>query len=171
MIRLARIALTAARAAGAPRVSPLEATTLPLRVMPTDVDENLHMNNGRYFEKMELGRVDHVVRSGMAAAMLRERALLVIADVSVDFARPLPPLARYELSTRVVAWRGRSFFMEHRFEHGGRVAARALVRLVFRSRGRTLDASAILAPLAGSIDSPEIPQDAPRRRARTEVAA
>ena len=46
---------------------------LTLRVCPGDLDTSLHMNNGRYWTLMDLGRTDLMLRSGFWRAVVRNR--------------------------------------------------------------------------------------------------
>ena len=46
---------------------------LPLRVLPNDLDTNLHLNNGRYLTLMDLGRVDLMLRMGVMGELRRRR--------------------------------------------------------------------------------------------------
>ncbi len=39
--------------------------SLCLRVLPNDIDINLHMNNGRYLTVCDLTRVDMFIRTGL----------------------------------------------------------------------------------------------------------
>ena len=52
-----------------PRLAiPTDVSVLGLRVLPNDLDLSLHMNNGRYLTVMDLGRLDLILRSGLAGA-------------------------------------------------------------------------------------------------------
>ena len=52
------------RLIGLPRKGPLEESRVAFRVLPTDCDINLHMNNGRYLSFMNLGRLHLVAHLG-----------------------------------------------------------------------------------------------------------
>ncbi|HLY97262.1 MAG TPA: thioesterase family protein, partial [Sideroxyarcus sp.] len=53
---------------------------LGFRVLPTDVDFNFHMNNGRYLTICDLNRIDIYARSGLLKAMFKRNWLPVIAE-------------------------------------------------------------------------------------------
>ena len=42
----------------------MDTCVTPFRVLPTDLDLLGHVNNGVYFQLMDLGRVDFMLRSG-----------------------------------------------------------------------------------------------------------
>ena len=70
LLRLLRV-LIAARFRG--RIDVLDESVLNLVVWPTDLDLNLHMNNGRYLSVMDLGRIDHVARTGLQRLIVRNQ--------------------------------------------------------------------------------------------------
>ena len=59
-----RLLLTILKAWRAPRVMPGEPVELVLRVLPTDLDLNGHMNNGRYLTIVDLALATVFIRSG-----------------------------------------------------------------------------------------------------------
>ena len=54
-----------------PPLTVWDSSSLPLRVLPTDIDIAMHVNNGMYFSLMDLGRFDLMVRSGVWKRMRR----------------------------------------------------------------------------------------------------
>ena len=48
------------------KIHALEETSLSFCVWPNDLDLNGHMNNGRYLSIMDIGRMDWVLRLGIA---------------------------------------------------------------------------------------------------------
>src|SRR4051812_49517605 len=98
-----------------PRLGPRDESVVRLTVLPTDLDVNGHMNNGRYLTLMDLGRADLFLRIGLVAAMRRYRWSGVVASVAVRYRRALDPFRRYELRSRLLCWDERWLFMEQRF--------------------------------------------------------
>ena len=60
-----RLAVVAARAMIRSNLSALESSNCNFRVLPTDLDVNLHMNNGRFLQIMDLARIDWLLRTGI----------------------------------------------------------------------------------------------------------
>src|ERR1700733_9770590 len=124
----------------APWRSRLDARTgvsrLAFRVLPHDLDANLHMNNGRYLTIMDLGRIDFVLRSGLWRPMWRNSWAPIASAVVIRFRRELRPFEAYWLETRVVAWSDTTAVMEQPSlpRHGGPVAAHALMKAGFYDR-------------------------------------
>ena len=110
-----------------PRSGVLEEVVLRGRVWPTDLDINVHMNNARFLAVMDLGRVDHAMRTGIMRMFIRRQWRPVIGAAHLRFRRPLRPFQPFSLHTRFVGWDERRMYVEHRIEAGGAVACHALM--------------------------------------------
>ena len=93
----------------------LTPARLTLRVLPNDLDTNLHMNNGRYFTVMDLGRFDIILRTGLRDLMIRKKSVPVIAATTMRFRLDLDLWQKYHLDTRLVCWDAKWVYMEQRF--------------------------------------------------------
>ncbi|MGD9502949.1 MAG: thioesterase family protein [Methyloceanibacter sp.] len=117
-----------------PRLAmPAGVSTLALRVLPNDLDISLHMNNGRYLQIMDLGRLDLIIRSGLGGAVWRHAWTPVVNAALIRFRRELRAFDRYRLETRVLGWLDQAVLIEQSFifaggEREGQVAARALFK-------------------------------------------
>ncbi|MDB5569985.1 MAG: thioesterase [Hyphomicrobiales bacterium] len=94
--------------------APFETSRLWFRVLPNDLDVNLHMNNGRYLTIMDLGRLDLILRMGLAGIARARGWTPVLSAAKVRFRRELRLFQRYRLETRIVWWSDTQFVMEHR---------------------------------------------------------
>ena len=138
-------------------LAPMEASRLTLRVLPNDIDLNLHMTNARYFSVMDLGRIDLLIRSGLAGTMLRNRRQAVLGASTVRFRRPLKPFQRYELTSRVLCWDDRWFFIEQRAETPQGTAAVAVMQGAFIGKGGIVAPARMLAEAGLPHESPPMP--------------
>lgn len=113
---------------------PFGVSRLNFRVWPTDIDTNLHMNNGRYLTIADLGRTDLVLRSGLWTLVAKRGLLPMLSGASIRFRREMRTFQPFTLESRIIFWRDTAFVMEHRFlmpaKDGGEpiLAAIALVR-------------------------------------------
>ena len=155
IFRLVYVALAALRRT---RLGTLDESVMRLAVLPTDLDVNGHMNNGRYLTVMDLGRVDLLMRLGIVRAMRTNRWHGVVASVTVSFRRALNPFHRYELRSRLLCWDERWFFMEQRFTRKGQLAAHALVKIQFSSRDGRLRPQQVVRATGSALESPPVPQ-------------
>ena len=124
-----------------PGLDPMsEVSLLSFRVWPTDLDTSMHLNNGRYWTLMDLGRADLMIRSGLWRTIWRKRWLPVVSAGQIRFRRELRLFQPLTLQTRIVAWTDTSIIVEHRIMSRGRdgadiLSAIALVRVGLYDRG------------------------------------
>jgi acyl-CoA thioesterase FadM len=95
-------------------VAPLGVSRVPFRVWPHDLDTSLHMNNGRYWTLMDLGRTDLMLRTGLWRAWLKHGWMPVITAGKIRFRRELKFWTPFTLETRVLCWAETSLVIEHR---------------------------------------------------------
>ncbi|MEJ2059384.1 MAG: thioesterase family protein [Gammaproteobacteria bacterium] len=136
----------------------LDACGLNLRVWPTDLDTNLHMNNGRYLTLMDLGRMDLILRTGLFREMRRRRWYPVVAAIDIRYLRPLAPWQRYTLRTRVLCWDEAWVFLEQRFESRGKPMAQAVVKGQFRRGRERVETRKLLEAVGWQNPSPPMPE-------------
>ncbi len=139
------------------KLHPLSESVLYLRVLPNDLDLNFHMNNGRFLSLMDLGRLDLLIRSDLAAALLRHRWQPLVGAVNMRYKVSLLPFQRYRLRTKVVGWDEKWFYLEQRFERGNRTIAVALVKALFRGDRRNIPPGETLRLIDVNIDPPVMP--------------
>ncbi len=149
-----------------PRITDiLDVATVDFRVLPNDLDTNIHMNNGRYLTIMDLGRFDLVLRSGILEYMIRQKAMPVLSAAQMRWRLPLNPFQKYTLETRVVCWDEKWVYMEQRFiirgsNKDGAVAAIGIVKGSFyrSEKKQTVPTIEILNALNMSAESPLMPE-------------
>jgi acyl-CoA thioesterase FadM len=115
--------------------------SLVLRVLPNDIDINLHMNNGRYLTICDLTRLDMFIRTGLAKTMIHESWMPVISEHTMKYKKPLKLFQKYEIKMEVKGWDDRSFLMLHTFFVGNRVVAEGT------SVGVILSKSGVVSPI------------------------
>lgn len=141
------------------KLHPLSESILHLRVLPNDLDLNMHMNNGRFLAVMDLGRIDLLLRAGLLPVLLRHRWQPLAGAVNIRYRQSLRPFARYRLHTKIVAWDEKWFYIEQRFERKNRLIASAHVKALFRSpQNGNVTPDEVLGLLKVNIDAPKIPE-------------
>jgi acyl-CoA thioesterase FadM len=134
-----------------------DESRITLRVWPNDLDVNVHMNNGRYLTIMDLGRLDMILRSGLARLVARRRLAPVLAGAQVRFRRSLGAFEQFTLRTQVLGWDAKWFFIEHRFERRGELVCLAVVRGAFLERGAAVSPAELVGFLGHDGASPPLP--------------
>lgn len=108
---------------------------LSLRVLPNDLDINLHMNNGRYLTICDLNRVDLFARSGLLGAMVKRKWIPVIAEHTMTYKKPLGIFDRFDVRLEVTHWDEKYFYMKHTFTQGDRIVAEGISKGCVYARG------------------------------------
>jgi acyl-CoA thioesterase FadM len=144
---LGRLCSLLLRSLTAPRQAPDALIITRLRVWPQDLDLNLHLNNGRYLTLMDLGRYDLVLKAGLFPLMRRERWFAVLAGGGIKFRRSLGPFQAFDLTTQIIHWDEKWFYILHEFVRDGDVYARALVKGLFRGPEGNVPVQRLIAAL------------------------
>jgi acyl-CoA thioesterase FadM len=153
-LRLLRVGLNLI---GKSKVDLLATTRVHLRVWPNDLDFNIHANNARYLALADIGRIHWFVRTGVLGVARQHKAFPVIGDAIAKFRHDLKAFQSFEIHTRLIGWDRKWGFMEHRFVRMDRVIGVVAIRGVFKGPGGPLDPEVLLAGLAHSARSPELP--------------
>ena len=154
-----RLLILLFRLIGLPRRGPLEESRVAFRVLPTDCDVNLHMNNGRYLSFMDLGRLHLVAQLGLLRVILRKRWGAALGAVEINFIRPLAPFQKFDLVTRLVTWDEKYGYMEHRFESGGVLCAHAFGKGLFLDKRGRVTNTAVAVELGYTGAPPPMPEE------------
>jgi acyl-CoA thioesterase FadM len=136
----------------------LEASRVAFRVWPTDCDINMHMNNGRYLTFMDLGRVHLLAQTGLWRPMRRNGWFPVLGAAEINFIRPIDPLQKFDLVTRLLTWDEKYFYIEQRFEAGQRLCATGMVKGLFLAGRTRVDSNTVLNTVAPGVAPPDMPE-------------
>lgn len=103
-----------------------------LRVLPTDLDLNMHMNNARYLSMMDLGRIDFMLRSGLLKKAIKRKWAPIVANIDISYYKSLNPWEKYTLETKLESYDEKYFYLSQIFiRKDGKEAARAHVKGLF----------------------------------------
>lgn len=139
------------------KIEPLGESALRFRSGLSDLDYNLHVNNGRYLTIMDLGRYDLMVRLGLLRLLRQRRWMPVVAAATVRFARPVGLWKRFELHTRVVGWDDRWIFLEQRWTRAGTTVCLAWLKTAFRGTDGVVPPRDVMAAAGWRVESPALP--------------
>jgi len=107
---------------------PFEIVTSTFRVLPTDLDVNGHMNNGRYLSISDLARFDMLSRGGVWRELMRRGWYPVITSSTITYRKPLNPWQKFDMESRLLGYDERNLYIEQRFVVDGEIHARLFVR-------------------------------------------
>lgn len=108
-----------------------EESSLPFRVLPTDLDINMHLTNSRYFSFMDLSRVDHLMRCGAWKHVRAHKLMPVLGSGSIRFRRAVPPFKKVDVTTRIVGVDEKWIYLEHKIVSGATVYSVAVLKATF----------------------------------------
>jgi acyl-CoA thioesterase FadM len=135
----------------------LEPGRVSFRVWPNDCDINLHLNNGRYLTFMDLGRIHLIAQVGLLGGLLRRRWAPVLSAAEISFIRPIQPLRKFDLVTRLLTWDEKYFYIEQRFIVAGRLHAVGMVKGLFLRGRERVESRAVLEALGLDRAAPDLP--------------
>ena len=118
------------------RIAATEPLASRFRVLPHDIDINLHLNNGRYLQLMDVNRVEWLLRTGVLDFVRKHRWKPILGSTVIHFRRELRLWDTGVASTKLIGWDDRWAYLEHRIETpDGKPVAIAMARAGFRARG------------------------------------
>lgn len=132
---------------------------LPLVVRLTDVDLNVHLTNSRYPQLMDLGRLDLLVRSGVAGALAKQRQRPILVETHLRFLRDLPLGTSFVLETTLVGVERRAAVFRQRFLVREREHAVATAKVVVLAGGRVVQPDLLKVLLPDQVQGSEARTD------------
>ncbi len=118
---------------------------LSLRVLPNDLDLNMHMNDGRYITICDLSRVYLFIRSGLLKVMLGEKWMPVIAEHTMVYRKSLKLFQKFSLGMELTHWDDKGFYMTHTFTAGDRIVAEGTSYDIIRSKQGIIPPAQVMA--------------------------
>jgi YbgC/YbaW family acyl-CoA thioester hydrolase len=139
----------------------LDPSVTRMRVGPLDLDVYMHVNNGTYLQMMDVAR-NNVIADAGAFPLVRAKGWApVIAASTMKYRRSLQLFDRFEITTRVLGWDERVFYMEQVFTRGEKLYARGYVasRFLDRKSNRISPFEVVRDVTGEDQPSPELPDD------------
>lgn len=90
-----RLILTVIRSWRLSRLGLDDTLERTFRVLPNDIDVNMHMNNGRYLTVSDLMTIEYFTRTGLLRAMLRNKWHPVLGGAIITYRKELKLWQKY----------------------------------------------------------------------------
>lgn len=135
----------------------LEEDRIGMHVWPQDIDFNLHMNNARYLSVMDYARMHLLARSRLLEHVIRSRWQPVVGAVWMTYRRSLPLFSAFTISSRLVCWDDRWFYIEQRFSGRAGLAALGWVKGMLRDVRGSVNPQDALERVQPGVVSPPMP--------------
>lgn len=142
-------------------MAPLDTSISRMRVLPTDLDVYLHVNNGVYLQMMDVARSNLIADLGVAAPLHERGWYPVVASSTMSYRRSLTLGQAFEIHTRIVGWDERMAYLEQVFMRDGVTCARGFVagRFLTRGSGARVPAPELVDVLWPDLVQPTLPAD------------
>lgn len=141
-----------------PSLGLLDEDQLRMRVLPTDIDLNLHMNNARYLSLMDYARMHLLARTRLLEPILHSRWRALVGAAWVTYRRSLPLFSAYSLTSRLVCWDDRWFYIEQTFSRPDGLAALGWIKGALSDKNGLVDPQRLIDKVASGLVSPPIPE-------------
>lgn len=155
-----RMFLTIFFAKRAAPLNPLDISRVTMRVLPNDLDVQMHMNNGRFLSIMDLGRIDLMVRTGFWAVAKQNGWFPLVGSVKIDYRRTLAVFEKFEMTSQIISWDDRWIFMEQQLISGGKMAAKATFKTMIRGKNGLVKPTEVMMATGVDLVSPALSSDA-----------
>ena len=141
-----------------PPLGVLDEDTLRLRVWPNDIDINLHMNNARYLSIMDYARTHFLARTRLLEHIIRSRWQPLVGAVWITYRRSLSLFSGFTLTSRLVCWDEKWFYIEQTFSRGNEPAAVGWVKGILRDAHGSVEPQHVIEGVAPGVISPPMPE-------------
>lgn len=132
-----------------------EMTEYTMRVLPTDLDLLMHVNNGVYFSLMDFGRWDMIFRNGVYDACKKRGWYSVVASETIKFRRSLKLWDKFTLQTQIKGHDEKNVFIQQKFICRGQLMATGLVRVrILKKSGGTVPTYDVFKAINESLKDP-----------------
>jgi acyl-CoA thioesterase FadM len=128
------------------------------RVWPNDIDAFLHMNNGRYLQIMDVARFRWLQLTGALSVIRKKGWKVALGGNMTRYRRSLGAFTKFRVSSRLLCWDDRWFFLEHVFHTpDGRQVAVGVSRAAFRDASGWVSTDEVMAHVEPGRNSGEMP--------------
>ena len=146
MLLLIRFLITMLASRFRPRIDPLGSAVVRFTVLPHDCDLNIHLNAGRFLSFMDIARVELLARMRVLLPVIRKGWRPVVGGIVVRYRRSLLPFERFSITSRVLGWDDKWFYIEHVLDRpDGSLAAIGHSRTLLRNRSGPVHPRELLA--------------------------
>lgn len=140
-----------------PQADILEPIVTQHRAWPWDIDPWKDLNNGRTLTLFDLGRITLAQRTGLNAALMRNRWGIVVAGNTTRYRKRITMMQRFEMRTRCIGWDQRFVYMEQSMWHGGECCNHILIRGAITSKAGIVPPQRAVEAMGHVGESPALP--------------
>ena len=128
-----------------------------LTCRPADIDPWGELNNGRTLTLYDLGRVPLAMRTGLAAALKRNRWGIAVAGSSIRYRRRVRAFHRVELRSAYVGRDARFLYTHQAMYRGDEPVSSVLIRGAVASPAGIVPTDRVIAAVGAPAAEPPLP--------------
>jgi acyl-CoA thioesterase FadM len=113
------------------------ARTVCHEVMPSDLDVLRHVNNGKFFSILDLGRVDLLIRSGISPKLIELGWYGVVVAETIQFRKSLKLFDGFDVESTIIDWNSKVMFVQQRFLRAGQTISSAVIQARFLAKSHS----------------------------------
>lgn len=138
--------------------NPLNRRFIFFRVWPHDCDFNLHLTNSRYLALMDLCRMDLMMGLGMGRKIMQHKWKFVVNAQEITYIKEVSPFSRFRISTQILGWDEKYFYVEHRISTKGKLHAIAHIRIAAVQGKRVVSMDEVFKKCGFEGIQPKVPE-------------
>nr|WP_247664741.1 thioesterase family protein [Pseudoalteromonas sp. MMG010] len=146
----------------------LDTIDIEYKALPSDCDINMHLTNSRYLAMMDLSRTWMTERVGLLQPIIKRRWFPIVNATAITYIRDIKPLQRFTISTRLVGWDHKYFYIEQKFQSERGLHAIAYVRGVFKTKKSVISVKQMLEVAGYEGETPSLPSEVMHWKAMLE---
>jgi len=147
----------------------LDTSAIEFKVMPSDCDINMHLTNSRYLAFMDLARTWMTEEIGLFKVVMKRRWFPIVNATAITYIRDIKPFESFKVSTQLVGWDHKYFYIEQKFTTDRGLHAIAYVRGVFKSKKGIVSVEDMLAAADFTGSAPVLSEEIEHWKAMLEA--
>ena len=147
----------------------LDPVDITFRVMPSDCDINLHLTNSRYLAFMDLARTWMTEKMGLFNEVMKRRWFPIVNATAITYIRDIKPFQTFTVTTKLVGWDHKYFYIEQKFHSERGLHAIAFIRGVFRHKAGIVSIEEMLDVSGFKDQKPDLPVEIEHWKAMLEA--
>ncbi|PBC34290.1 protein THEM6 [Apis cerana] len=118
-----------------------------------------HMNNARYLRELDFARFHYYDRSGIYSAIVKKGGSAVQGASLTRYRRAIPIFTLYKVTTKLIYWDDKNFYLEHEFISLTDGFVRAVIFSKQTATGLKVPVPEIIAEIEPNAQRPEMTKD------------
>ncbi|MDG1842633.1 MAG: acyl-CoA thioesterase [Crocinitomicaceae bacterium] len=134
-----------------------DSDSIPMMVLPQDIDPFMELNNGRYVTLLDLGRYGYGSRVNINAFLKRQKWSLTITGTYNEYRYRLRLFQRFVLKTKIIGYDENWFYFFQKIERNGKTHMASVVKYAFTSKNGIVKPKEVVEAMGEPYDPTQLP--------------